>query len=147
RWLLVRERTPQSMPAELSVPGMGGRHWTRAQALRHPVFWLMVPMLLGPAAWGTALFFQQAHIAAVKGWSHAGFVALFPLFTATSVLATVVSGWAIDRFGAVRLIPVYLLPLALGFFILWLAPNLAVAAAAMAVLGLATGLSGTLPAA
>jgi MFS family permease len=147
RWLLARERRPQSETGANVVAGIGGRHWTRGQALRHPLIWLLVPMLLGPSAWGTALFFQQVHLAAVKGWSHPGFVALFPLYTLASVTTTLVSGWAIDRFGAMRLIPGYMLPFALGFLLLWLAESLSGAALAMAVLGLATGTSATLPAA
>jgi MFS family permease len=147
RWLLTLERTPQSVAGDAQVAGMLGRHWTRLDALRHPLIWLMVPMLLGPPAWGTALFFQQVHFAEVKGWSHPGFVALFPLYTLASVVTTLVSGWAIDRFGAMRLIPYYLLPMALGFGMLWFSDTLAAAALAMTVLGLANGISATLPSA
>ena len=147
RALLVTERTPQSVAESQQVVGLGGRHWTRTDVLRHPLIWLMVPMLLGPPAWGTALFFQQVHLATVKGWSHAGFVALFPLLTLASVTTTLASGWAIDRFGAVRLLPGYMLPFAAGFAILWSADTLGVAAVAMVVLGLAVGSSATLPAA
>ncbi len=147
RWLLTTERQPQSETGANVVAGMGGRHWTRMDALRHPLIWLMVPMLLGPSAWGTALFFQQVHLANVKGWSHPGFVALFPLYTLASVLTTFASGWAIDRFGAFRLIPGYLLPFALGFLMLWMSDTLGGAALAMTVLGLANGASATIPAA
>jgi len=27
------------------------------------------PLVIGPAAWGTALFFQQVHLTEVKGWT------------------------------------------------------------------------------
>jgi MFS family permease len=104
-------------------------------------------MLLGPSAWGTVLFFQQVHLAEVKGWSHAGFVALFPIFTLMSVVTALASGWAIDRFGAIRLLPFYMGPFVVGFLLLWASDTLAMAALAMAVLGLAVGSSGTLPAA
>ena len=147
RRLLRAERRPAEASGTEVVAGLGGRHWTRSQALRHPLIWLMLPMLLGPPAWGTALFFQQVNLAAVKGWSHAGFVALFPLYTMASVATTLASGWAIDRFGAERLIPGYMLPFALGFTVLWRAGTLGQAAVAMALLGLATGVSATLPAA
>jgi MFS family permease len=146
-WLLRTERTPQSVARDQQVTGLGGKHWTRGEVLRHPLIWLLVPMLLGPPAWGTALFFQQVHLAEVKGWSHAGFVALFPLFTLASVLTSLASGWAIDRFGAMRLLPGYMLPFVLGFLLLWASDTLAVAAVAMVMLGLAIGSSATLPAA
>jgi MFS family permease len=46
-----------------------------------------------------------------------------------------------------RLIPCYLLPMALGFGMLWFSDTLAAAALAMTVLGLANGISATLPSA
>lgn len=146
-WLLAEERTPQSVASSQPVAGMNGRHWTRSEVIRHPLIWLLLPMLLGPPAWGTVLFFQQVHLANVKGWSHAGFVALFPLFTLASVATTLISGWAIDRFGAIRLISGYMLPFAAGFAVLWFSDTLAMAAVAMVALGLAVGSQATLPAA
>jgi MFS family permease len=77
--LLRNERTPQSMAHENPSLGMFGRHWTRNQTLRHPLFWFMVPALLGPSAFGTALFFHQVHYAEIKGWEHVQLVSLFPL--------------------------------------------------------------------
>lgn len=147
RRLLAEERTPQSTAENQQVTGLGGRHWTRMDVLRHPLIWLLIPMLLGPPAWGTVLFFQQVHLAEVKGWSHAGLVALFPLFTLMSVITTLASGWAIDRFGAIRLLPYYTVPFVIGFLVLWYSDTLGMAAVAMAILGLAVGSSQTVPAA
>ncbi|MCR8725980.1 MFS transporter [Frigidibacter sp. ROC022] len=146
-WLLTQERQPRSEAGDDAVAGMKGRHWTRGDALRNPLIWLMVPMLLGPSAWITSLFFQQVHLAQVKGWSHPGFVALFPLFTLSSVTTSLIAGWAIDRFGATRMISGYMLPFALGFGMLWYADSLSQAALAMVALGLANGISSTLPSA
>jgi len=144
-WRLLRtERTPQSFAAEAGGTGMGGRMWTRAQVLRHPVFWLMVPALLGPAAWGTAFFFHQVHLAEAKGWSHATIVALFPLFTVTGVGFMVLSGVLVDRFGSLRLAPVYLLPTATGFLLFGLTDSIAAGAGAMVLIGISQGMHATL---
>ena len=59
--LLRMERTPQSVAEQSQAVGMLGRHWSRAQTLRHWLFWLMVPAILAPSAWSTAFFFQQVH--------------------------------------------------------------------------------------
>jgi hypothetical protein len=115
--LLRRERTPQSFTGAEGSAGMGGRMWHRGEVLRHPLFWLMIPALLGPAAWNTAFFFHQVHLAEVKGWAHVELVALFPLFTATSVGFMLVAGVLVDRFGSTRLAPFYLLPLAAGYLV------------------------------
>ena len=81
QYLLRQERTPQSLAAEPQALGMKGKNWTRAELLRHPLFYILVPLVLGPSAWGTALFFQQVHLTEVKGWSLTSYVALMPLFT------------------------------------------------------------------
>lgn len=67
--LLKAERTPQSAAENNEVLGMDGHHWTRRQMLRHWLFWAAVPMVVGPPAFGTALFFQKVHLAEVKGGS------------------------------------------------------------------------------
>lgn len=143
--LLRSERTPQSVAETTHSVGMDGRQWVRAELLRHWLFWLMVPLLLGPAAWSTALFFQQVHLTEVKGWSHVEFVALFPLFTATTIGSTFVWGWALDRVGTNRLMPLSLIPFALAFLILSQADGLFFAGIAMAILGVGTGAGATLP--
>ena len=142
-WLLAKERTPQSLAKEDSVPGMQNRHWTRAEMLRTPFFWLLVPLLLGPPSWGTALFFQQVHIAEVKGWALVDYLALIPILTAVSVAATLISGQLIDRFGSGLVIQLYLLPWVVGFLMLANAQTIYSAAIAFAVFGIATGTQAT----
>ncbi len=146
-WLLSAERTPQSHAEESTTAGMQGRHWTRAEVLRSRLFWMLLPMLLGPPAWGTAMFFQQVHIAEVKGWPLVDYLALIPLLTAVSVVVTLLSGQAIDRIGSARLAVVYLVPFTLAFLVIGMAETLAVAAVGMALFGVGTGIQATLPAA
>ncbi len=142
--LLRLERTPQAMAAESHATGMHGRHWTRAEALRHPLFWAMVPAVMSFSGFGTAFWFHQVHFAEIKGWSHLALVSVFPLGTITLALSTIVYGWAIDRFGAIRLLPIYLIPLVLAFVLHWYAPSLGWAALAVVLMGLAGGGQSTL---
>jgi len=142
--LLRQERTPQSFAASGASSGMQGRNWTRLDVLRHPFFWLMVPSLLGPSAWGTAFFFHQVHLSEVKGWSHAALVALFPLFTVSAVVFLQIAGWVVDRFGSARLMPVYMLPNAAGFVVFALAPSPFVGALGMILMGASVGMNGTM---
>ena len=145
--LLRRERTPQSMAAEAQIVGMHGRHWTRAEMLRSGLFFAMIPMVLGPSAWGTALFFQQVHLVEVKGWELVAFVALMPVYTASSVIFTFVSGWAIDRFGVSKVIPVQMLPFALAFAVLAYADTIWMAGVGLVIFGAGQGMQSTAPAA
>ena len=145
--LLRQERTPQSMAEINAAPGMEGRHWTRAQALRHPLVWRLLPGLAGFSALGTSFWFHQVHYAAEKGWDHLALVAVFPLGTGAFIASTAAYGWALDRVGSARLMPVYLLPLALGFSLLAFAPAVWAAALGVICMGIAGGGQATLPAA
>jgi MFS family permease len=145
--LLRQERTPQSLAESDTALGMDGRHWTRKEMLRHPLFWFVLPSILGPSAFVTALFFQQVHLAEVKGWSHVGFVALFPVYTGVSTLFMLLAGWAIDRFGTKRLMPFYQIPIAISFVVMASAESLWGAALAFALMAMTTGANSTLPSA
>lgn len=145
--LLRKERTPQSIAAELPSAGMQDRHWKRRDMLRHPLFWFLVPALLGPSAFITALFFQQVHIAEIKGWSHLQFVALFPAYTLVSIVSAFGTGFLIDRWGTARMMPYYQLPLAVGFLVLSVADTMIIAGLGMTILGIASGANSTLPSA
>jgi len=142
--LLRLERTPQAMTVSAGSLGMDGKHWTRAEALRHPLFWAMAPAVMAFSGFGTAFWFHQVHFAQIKGWSHLSLVAVFPLGTAALALSTIGYGWAIDRFGATRLLPVYLIPLVIAFFLHWYAPSLGWTALAVVLMGLAGGGQATL---
>jgi MFS family permease len=144
RGLLREERLPQSFAASAGGAGMDGRQWRRSEVLRHPLFWLMLPALLGPPAWNTAFFFHQVHIAEAKGWSHLAIVALFPLFTVASIVSMIAAGWVVDRFGSARLAAVFLLPSAAGFAALALAGTPQAAAVAVLLLGATAGMNVTL---
>jgi Arabinose efflux permease len=141
--LLRQERTPQSMADEAQIAGMNGIHWTRAQMLRSGLFFLMIPMIVGPSAWGTALFFQQVHLVQVKGWELVAFVALMPIYTLSSVTTTFVSGWAIDRFGVSRIVPFQMLPFAASFAVLAYADTIFMAGVGLVIFGLGQGMQGT----
>jgi len=143
--LLRRERTPQSLATSEQSTGMQARQWTRGEALRHRLFWFMVPALLGPPAFNTAFFFQQVHYAEVKGWAHLDLVALFPVYTAISVGAMIVSGWLLDKLGTARLMPFYQVPMVAAFVFFAYATSPASALFGFFFLALSTGANMTLP--
>lgn len=142
--LLRLERTPQTATDVDQPPGLYGKHWTRAEVLRSPVFWAMAPAVMSFSGFGTAFWFHQAHFAEIKGWSHLSLVAVFPLGTGVLALSTIFYGWAVDRWGAVRLLPVYLIPYVLAFILHWYAPSLIWTAVAVVLMGTAGGGQATL---
>lgn len=142
--LLRLERTPQSAASRDEAAGMRGEHWTRIQAMKHPLFWMMAPAVIGPSAFITALFFQQVHTAQSKGWAHADLVAVFPIYTAVSICVMLLTGWALDRYGTARLLPFCQLPLAAGFAVIWATDGIAGAALGFALIGGSHGAYSTL---
>lgn len=145
--LLLQERTPRAMAEDRQAEGMSGRHWTRMEVIKSGLFWLVVPMVVGPSAWGTALFFQQVHLTEVKGWELTSYVALMPVYTVFTVVSTFASGWAIDRFGVKWIVPLQMLPFAASFFILAFAETVFMAGVGLSIFGIGQGLQSTAPAA
>lgn len=145
--LLTQERTPKTASLASESTGMGQRHWSRRDCLRHRLFWYMVPALLGPSAFGTAFFFQQVHFAEIKGWPLFDLVALFPIFTAVSVTTMLISGWALDRYGTARLLPWSQLPMVAAFLIFSQSQTLLGALVGLVLMGLTAGANTTLVAA
>jgi MFS family permease len=143
-WLLRLERTPQLVAHSDQSVGLFGKHWTRSDALQNPIFWAMAPAVMSFSGFGTAFWFHQVHFAEIKGWSHLALVAVFPLGTITLFVSTIVYGWAVDRVGAVKLLPVYLIPYILAFILHWYAPSLGWTALAVILMGAAGGGQATL---
>lgn len=127
---------PDALPAGQET----GAGWTRPQVLRDPLFWGLLPGIMGPPAIGTLLIFHQAHLAALKGWDLTTFTTFYPVLSAAVVTASLGAGVLVDRFGAWRLMPFLLMPLTAACLTaallqpVWAIPLL------LACLGLSTGL-------
>jgi MFS family permease len=122
-WMLQYERTPQDMATEAQSTGMQARQWRRAEALRHPLFWWMIPVMIGPPAFITAFFFQQVPYAEGKGWSHLVLVSAFPLYTVMTVTFTQIAGWIQDRFGLIHVLGFAQVPMVFAFVAFAAAPT------------------------
>lgn len=142
--LLAQGRAPQGSLDTDGTPGLHARHWTRADALGHWLFWALLPILLTPGFIGTVTFFHQVHIAGVKGWTLAQMAPGYSVYAALTVAASLGAGWAADRFGAARLLPFLLLPMGLGVALIGPAGPVAGWFAALALLGLTQGMAGAL---
>jgi MFS family permease len=117
--------------------------WTRAQVLRDPRFYLVLPAVLAAPFIATALFFHQVPLANAKGWSLAWIAASFPAFALTHTLGLLILGPLVDRFGAPRLIGLILGPMALGLLVVALGDHPLWAPTYLACLGLSMGATGS----
>ena len=109
--LLSVERTPQG---EAEGPAVTARDWTRGEVLRDPVFYALLAGVLAPPFIGTTVFFHQGYLEALRGYPAYAFPAAFPMMAVTTVSFALVCGALVDRFGAVRLLPFFLLPLSVA---------------------------------
>lgn len=82
--------------------------------LRDPYFYALLSCVLAPPFIGTTIFFHQDYLVELRGYSPLAFAAAFPLKAVTTVLFALVCGQLVDRFGAPRLLPLFLLPLAVA---------------------------------
>ncbi len=140
--LLAKDRAPQGQAAATGSAGLGDRHWTRAEVLRHWSFWGLVPMLLTPGFIGTVIFFHQVHVADVKGWTLTTMAPGYPAYAAATISTAFAAGWACDRFGPALLLPVMVLPMALGIWLLGPAQTPLGWMVSLAFIGVTQGMAG-----
>lgn len=137
---LRAERQPQGIEtAPELLTGLRGKHWTRPEVLRHGLFWWLIPVLMGSPLIGTAVLFHQAHIAEIKGWTLAQLTAGFPVYAVLSIGSSLVFGVLVDRFTACRVLPFYLVPLAIGIVTLGFFDAPWVALVALGSIGMTAG--------
>nr|CAA6829202.1 MAG: Permeases of the major facilitator superfamily [uncultured Thiotrichaceae bacterium] len=122
------------------------RQWTRAEVIRDPQFYLFLPAIMCMPLLFTGFMFHQVHLAEVKGWSLAMWGSLYMLYALTSAGTKLVSGVLIDRFGAIVMVAVMSLPLAVGLLILASSDSVLVAVLFMFFLGVSAGIYSTLSA-
>ncbi|WP_284260862.1 MFS transporter [Roseicyclus amphidinii] len=142
-WLLAQDRAPQGSVEATGAPGLGGRHWTRPEVLRHWLFWALVPLLLTPGFIGTVIFFHQVHVSEVKGWTLTAMAPGYLAYATATVSTAFAAGWACDRFGPQRLLPVMVLPMALGIWLIGPAETPLGWIVALGIIGVTQGMSGT----
>jgi MFS family permease len=142
--LLSSSRQPQGMAEGGGAAGLGGRHWTRGEVLGHWLFPALLPIVLTPGFIGTVVFFHQVHVAEVKGWTLAQMAPGYAVFASVTVASALVTGWASDRFGPHRVLPVLLLPTGIGVALIGPAEAVWGWFAALGFIGLTQGMSSAL---
>jgi MFS family permease len=122
------------------APALASR---RLSILRDVRFYLCLPTVLAPPFIITGLFFHQSTVAEENGWSLAWLASCFIAFAVVQAFSSFQSGILVDRIGAVRLLPFYLAPMAVGLLVLALFSQPVAALIYMIGLGLTAGLDAT----
>lgn len=124
--------------------GAAARQWSRADVLRDPRFYLLMPLTLASSFITTGLVFHQVHLVAAKGWDLTWFVGSFVLFAIATTVAALIAGPVIDRHGAARLLPYFLLPMAASLVLLAYADHALVVPVYMIATGVSSGAAMTI---
>ncbi|MDT8343247.1 MAG: MFS transporter [Thermohalobaculum sp.] len=142
--LMADPRTPQGEGPDETAAGLGGRHWTRGQVLGHWGFWALMPGILAPSFIGTVAFFHQVHIAETRGWDLAVMTLGYPVYAGVSVATSLAFGRVVDRVGPLRLLPVYLLPMAAGMVLIQMPGSEVIWMGVLLCIGLTQGIAVTI---
>ena len=94
------------------------KQWTRSEVIRDKFFYLLIPGLLSQPLMFTGFIFHQVHLVESKGWSLTVWASLFFMYALVSVGTKIVSGFLVDRYGAIWMVPLLSLPMGVGLVIL-----------------------------
>ncbi len=114
-------------------------HWSRGEVVRDRRFRLILPAMLASSFIVTGLFFHGPHLAETKGWTLSWFAGSFAAYAVATVASALAAGPLIDRVGARRVVPFYLIPLGVALALLSALDHPLVAFAFMVTAGISTG--------
>ena len=143
-WAYSVPREPHSPGAASDKPVRHIHSWTRREVVRDPIFWVLLTGVLAPGFIGTTIFYHQDYMAALNGWPPQLFATSLVVLSSTTVVVALITGWIIDRYGAVSVLPFFLLPLSASCLVLSLNGPPFMLYVVMVFLGIAYGASSTL---
>ncbi|KAA1193358.1 MFS transporter [Pseudohalioglobus sediminis] len=120
------------------------RQWRRDEVIRDPNFYLFLPALLAQPLLFTGFMFHQVQLVDEKGWSFAAWGGLYLFYALISTLCKLLAGLVVDRYGAVRLVPLVCLPLGAGLLGLSTGDSFLLAILFMGLMGVSVGFYSTL---
>jgi len=143
-WAYRKPRVPHGQLSTEKKRSPEVRSWTRQEVLKDPVFWILLTGVLAPAFIGTTIFYHQNYLTALHDWPPQLFATSLLVMALTTVGFALLTGAAIDRFGATLVLPFFLLPLASACFALAYSGPEITLFIVMVLLGISYGISSTL---
>jgi len=143
-WCYRKPRVPHGQQSTEARTGPEVRSWTRREVLRDPVFWVLLTGVLAPPFIGTTVFYHQNYLTTLHDWPPQLFAMSLMVMALTTVGFALLTGAAIDRFGAVSVLPYFLLPLSAACYTLGYSGPEITLIVVMVLLGISYGISSTL---
>lgn len=141
--LLKVERVPRSKEAK--TRGLHtARDWSRSEVIRDPILYLLLLGVLAPSMLSTVIFFEQDYLIDLRGYDQLAFAGAYSVMSITTVFFGLVCGHLIDRLGSLKLLPYFLLPLAIAAAAVGLITPMWGVYLFMFLLGISNGFTSTL---
>ncbi len=137
----IFEREPEKLPDASLQDQENSRLWKQSEVIGTRWFYIIAPTVFLVGFLLTALFFFQTFIADHKGWTTEWMAGSIVAYALSSFSLAILSGPLIDRFGARRLFPFLLLPLATGILLLSMGEVRAIAPLYWLLVGCTGGMS------
>ena len=122
------------------------RQWTRTEVIRDKLFYMFAFGLMSQPLMFTGFIFHQVHLVETRGWSLTAWASLFFMYALISVATKIISGFWVDRYGAIRLVAFVGLPMAFGLAILSQTSSLIWGGVFLALTGITVGFQSTVSA-
>jgi len=143
-WAYRKPREPRGHSTETDQPSRHVRSWTRQEVVRDPVFWVLLIGVLGPGFIGTTVFYHQNYMTTFNDWPPQLFAQSLVILALTTIGCALVTGAIIDRVGASKVLPYFLLPLSAACFAISVGGPAYSLFIVMVLLGISYGISSTL---
>lgn len=141
-FLLGREI--EKLPKALDKNSKPDTHIPALQIIKDPIFLKYLPASLCAPFYATGIFLYQTSISELKGWNPQTLSFGFAAFAITRLVFSLVGGPIIDKHGARKIFPIFLIPMMLGIFVLAFATAPWAAWAFMILMGISIGSSTSL---
>ena len=115
--------------------------WRRRDVLKDKKFYFYLPISLIMSFTVTGFLFHQVFIAEINNWKITDIAHSFIYYAIAGISGSIIGGLLVDKFKARNLIPFYLLPMMVIFFIMLFSNNVLILFLYMAGLGLSNGLN------
>ena len=105
------------------------KNWTRLEVLKDVKFYFLLPAILCPPFLITGIFINQFFLFENFNWGANYIAPSFIAYAIFTLISLQISGFLIDRYSAIRVLPFYLIPMIFGFIIsiilkFWMSPIL-----------------------
>ena len=141
-WLMNSKRVPTHGTSANNL--VANKQWTRGEVLRDPYFYGLLVGILAPPLIVTSFYFHHKNLLDLKDWPREIYAAAFFLLSISTVISKLVAGALIDRFSAVQMLPLFLLPLAAACFVLGWGQTSGSIYVAVIFIGLAMGFANSI---